>query len=476
MSLNLDKKPETLTLEIKFCIMYASMSAREKKENLLSSWKEIAAYLDCNERTCRRWEKRYGLPVCRIDLTSKTRVYSYKEELDKWLRERFNSKSVSQSRITRHFRLNKKIYLFLFIILFGIASIAFVVIKTSKISTPADFRIENSKLIILDQKGKELWRYDTEIKNLLDENEYRSHFQIRRRNVNPPFDMLLPYLIIEDINQDGKKEVLFCTHTQDRYGGGFLFCFGHKGDLLWRFKAGRKIKFGQKNYSSDFWIRGFITNDFDHDGRHGIVLISNAVGFFPTQLVFLNAEGKILGEYWNSGQFSGLILKDINADGKKEIIVPGINNEYGKACLLVFDSTLVNGSSPQNNPEFICEELEAGSEIYYILFPRTEVDLIEYPLNSITEIALLDDEKILVTTDISAIIYIFNYDLQPEEVRLSHTFKKKYKTLQLEGIIEKELNEQECKKTLMNGILYYDGEKWTYRHAMSNPWEVSDKY
>jgi len=61
------------------------MSAFKKKENLLSSWKEISAYLDCNDRTCRRWEKYYDLPIYRIDKKSKSRVYAYKEELDKWL-------------------------------------------------------------------------------------------------------------------------------------------------------------------------------------------------------------------------------------------------------------------------------------------------------------------------------------------------------------------------------------------------------
>jgi len=442
-----------------------------KKENLLASWKEIASYLDRDISTCRRWEKTHGLPVYRIDDKSKSSVFAYKDEIDKWLEDRL--KIVSRQRNVLSRIKWQKILYFILPIVFVISVLIFLVLSSN--SQPADFKIENSNLVILNEKGKELWQYDTGIKNLLDENEYRLHFQIRRRNVNPPFEMQLPYLIIEDINQDRKREVLFCTHTQDRYGGGVLFCFNHKGDLLWRFKAGRKIKFGQKNYSSDFWIRGFIADDLDNDGRNEIILISNVVGFFPTQLVVLNAERKILGEYWNSGQFSCVVLKDINADGKKEIIVSGINNEYGKACLIVFDSTSVKGSSPQNDPEFICKELEAGSEIYYILFPRTEVDLIENPVNSITEIDILDDERIMAMTDISVIIYIFNFNLQLDEVRLSHPFKQKYKIHQLEGKINEDLNEETCKKDLMNGLLYYDGKKWISQHAMSNPLKNSEK-
>jgi len=32
---------------------------KQKKENLLTFWKEIASYFDCNIRTCQRWEVKY---------------------------------------------------------------------------------------------------------------------------------------------------------------------------------------------------------------------------------------------------------------------------------------------------------------------------------------------------------------------------------------------------------------------------------
>jgi len=442
-----------------------------KKENLLASWKEIASYLDRNISTCRRWEKTHGLPVYRIDEKSKSSVFAYKDEIDKWLEDKLN-KVAHQRNYLSKIKWQKSLY-FIGPTIAVLTILFFIVLPYDP--QPADFKIQNSKLIILNENGKELWQYDTGIKNFIDENEYRSHFQIRRKNPNLPFDVLLPFLIIEDINQDGKREVLFCTHTQDRYGGGVLFCFNHKGDQLWDFKAGRKIKFGQRNYSSDFWIRGFLTDDLDNDGRHEIVLISNVVGFFPAQLVILDTEGEILGEYWNSGQFSDLALKDMNGDGRKEIIVATMNNEHGKASLIIFDSTSVNGSSPQNNPKYTCEELETGSQICYILFPRTEVDSIEHPQDNITEIDILDDDRIMVITKISTIIYIFNHDLRLEEARLSHTFKQKYKTYQLEGKIEKELNEEACRRDLMNGLLYYDGKNWTSQYAMSNPWNSPEK-
>lgn len=49
----------------------------------LDSWKEIAAYLKCSERSVRRWEEE-GLPVHRHPHKKRAGVYAYKVELDAW--------------------------------------------------------------------------------------------------------------------------------------------------------------------------------------------------------------------------------------------------------------------------------------------------------------------------------------------------------------------------------------------------------
>jgi hypothetical protein len=67
------------------------MTARRDNGDLLSSWKEIADYLGCEERTCRRWERNLGLPIHRMEGTTKSRVYAYKAELDSWRKQKLNS-------------------------------------------------------------------------------------------------------------------------------------------------------------------------------------------------------------------------------------------------------------------------------------------------------------------------------------------------------------------------------------------------
>ncbi|MGH9500408.1 MAG: hypothetical protein ACRD3L_14800 [Terriglobales bacterium] len=57
----------------------------------LSSWKEIAAFFDCDERTLRRWEKERGLPVHRTPGGAGGKVFAYTYELSAWLATPQNS-------------------------------------------------------------------------------------------------------------------------------------------------------------------------------------------------------------------------------------------------------------------------------------------------------------------------------------------------------------------------------------------------
>ena len=54
----------------------------------LSSWKEIAVYLDTSVRTAQRWEALEGLPVHRNEHSKSARVYALESELNAWRESR----------------------------------------------------------------------------------------------------------------------------------------------------------------------------------------------------------------------------------------------------------------------------------------------------------------------------------------------------------------------------------------------------
>jgi tetratricopeptide (TPR) repeat protein len=61
------------------------INRRSEANRRLDSWKEIAAFLDCGERTVKRWETERGLPVHRMPGSGRGRVSAYSAELSRWL-------------------------------------------------------------------------------------------------------------------------------------------------------------------------------------------------------------------------------------------------------------------------------------------------------------------------------------------------------------------------------------------------------
>jgi len=73
--------------------MTGETPARKEK---LESWKEIAAYLNRDVRTARRWEKDRGLPVRRFPGT-RPGVYALVADIDHWLNNGVNGRSGAQA-------------------------------------------------------------------------------------------------------------------------------------------------------------------------------------------------------------------------------------------------------------------------------------------------------------------------------------------------------------------------------------------
>ena len=77
-------------------------------EDLLNSWREIAAYFDCSVGTVRRWEKSKGLPVHRDRRQNLVWIYAYRWELEHWgqagASHRASHRARSQAPWPRHRR------------------------------------------------------------------------------------------------------------------------------------------------------------------------------------------------------------------------------------------------------------------------------------------------------------------------------------------------------------------------------------
>ena len=100
-------------------------------EKPLQSWKEIAAYLEREPRTARRWEKTQGLPVRRHGDSSRASVYAYPSELDAWRAAGKPKVAIEQTETAR-------VYLRPLLAIASMGLIAAIVVLQGPILNPLD--------------------------------------------------------------------------------------------------------------------------------------------------------------------------------------------------------------------------------------------------------------------------------------------------------------------------------------------------
>ncbi len=433
------------------------MATTNSKDDRLNSWKEIAAFLDCDERTCYRWEKSLSLPVHRLDIEKKSRVFAYRSELEAWLKNRSGGPVPAPARRAR-------LWIIVPVAAVMIALALLLVVFLPRLGpgsrTPADFRIEGSELVILNKKGGELWRWDSGLENLANEARYRGRFQSRR---STSIWTHLPFLAIKDLDADGRPEVLFTTKTDDEFGEGLLVCLDASGRERWRFQAGRTMTYGERMYSPDYRINGIETADLDGDGRPEILLPSYHNNDFPCRFVVLGLDGRLQAEYWNSGQVVDLAVHDFDGDGRPELLLSGVNNEYRKPFLALFETDDIRGGSPQLDPAYRGRDVPPGSQKLYILLPRTDIALARSPMESVSVIHLLGNDRIeAVVGDApfdAPLYFEFDFGLKTGRVRGSHAFEKAHRELLAAGKISSRLDAAYY-RALEKDILSWNGSAW----------------
>lgn len=71
---------------------------------VLTSWKEIAAYLGKGVRTVQRWEKDFGLPIRRPTSSDKSAIIARTRDLDAWVAMRCSVRGLPDGEALGNFR------------------------------------------------------------------------------------------------------------------------------------------------------------------------------------------------------------------------------------------------------------------------------------------------------------------------------------------------------------------------------------
>jgi hypothetical protein len=449
-------------------------------DDRLVSWKEISAHLGIDERTCQRWEKKHGLPVRRIESAAKSRVFAYKTELDAW-RARMSGPNGSipesdskapQPPAASRSRGKLPLWGIGALVILG-AALFLGLARPFADRIPAGFRIDGPRLIITNKAGRELWDYDTKLENLQNEALYRLYFQKDRLITNPDntSKTLEPLLLIKDLDGDGRREVLFAPVTTNDLGTGQLILLDNQGQVRWLHPPAPPVRVGSRDFVGGYVTSVVEVRDLNGDGRLEIIWCSYARGEYPTRTLLLDAADRVLGEYWNAGQFNEIDFADLNGDGREEILLAGQNEEYQCPCFVVLDTADMKGGSPQS-PAYRFAETPPSREKAYLLFPLTPVDRLAGPGTTFDLLDVLEGGVLQLTSSVSGIQYYFDYSLGLIKTNAPDNYERIYQERFRAGLIREPFQKDRIERELSAGIRYFDGRtgQWASRPAMSYPW------
>jgi hypothetical protein len=308
----------------------------------LTSWKEIAAYLQVSVRTAQGWERERGLPVKRLP-GSRSRVAINLADLERW-----RSSVPAAIPEPPSPRRPSLLLLAILAVLLPAASAA-VWLAVRPPPQPASFRLDGSALVVFDSGGRELWR----------------------KAFGGPLIQKMDYGVqmtwLGDLDGDRRNEVLFIPLVAGSAESP-LICYTDRGAEKWRFQPGREVATRGHSISRSFAAAAFAV--FPLGGRNVVALASNHYLHFPAQVALLTADGGLLGEYWHSGHLVTLAAADLDGDGVHEIYAGGINNAQRAATLVALDPRDLVGASAED-PEFQLLGFPPATEQVRLFFPRT---------------------------------------------------------------------------------------------------------
>lgn len=238
---------------------------------------------------------------------------------------------------------------------------------------PKFARLEGSALVIMNAEGKELWR-KTFPEGIGPESYY------------PQF--LHTGVLFADLDGRGRTSVLF-VYLPPAPGphSSTLICYSDQGKEKWRWTPGKDLP-ELLGDPATYRTAALAVLKPTGDKPTRIVAASSHAVWWPSQIAILDANGKLLSEYWHSGHLDSMAVADLEGEGKQEIVAVGVNNDYLQATLVVLDADRIFGASAEVRPQFQIHGLGAAQERLRLLFPRSDLNKALFSYNMASDLTV----------------------------------------------------------------------------------------
>jgi hypothetical protein len=397
----------------------------------LTAWKEIAAYLGVSVRTAQILEKEQDLPVRRMG-GPRGRVSTTIAQLESWKRRNAVSASPepSPAPAPRNPIAPTRPAWALWGAVFVVLVLGAIAARSRLAAgNPASWHLEHDSLVVVDQRGREVWR---KVFPPLAGDAYRLHSS----NLG----------WIGDLDGDSSNEVLFVPVPRESQSVSVpLICYSANGTELWRYATDRAVASGRGRFAAVYSTLGFAVTPIRQGQENGIVLVNNHNAYYPSQVALLSATGSILREYWHNGVFFLINLADLDNDSANEIYLAGINNPYRSATLVVLDVDRFGGAARDSErTEYNLIGLPPPVERARIILPRTCISRANDPWASIFRMWVRHDEIVVETNERLknplSILHHLSPDLNRHDAILGDAYRQEHRRLLQSG----EIDEKSC--------------------------------
>lgn len=348
-----------------------------------------------------------------------------------------------------------------------------ILLRPVKDTNPAYAKIKNEALSVYNTNHEVLWTKNA--KGMPDDSSY---VIVREDEMYKG----TPYAFgVIDIDGDGTKEVLIAgpnpSKMDRQFSNDTVYCFNANGTLRWKQGMGSGIKFGTIDFSkrTSWQIRRFLPVRRSAKEKMQLFVIGYVAQLWPSKLAELDPlTGNELQSYWHAGNLGVVLTSDIEGDGRRELVLAGVNNLLNAACVIVFDPANLHGVGP-TTPEFFPKELSKGTEKYYLLLPRTSYGkaLAHPPYNGVS-ILTTSEQNVISLLTIEAlgsdwqggIVYSFDEKMKITYALGNDLFVTNFPKAREQGLLHEELNSTYY-ENLKNSLLYWDGEKFVKEAVMN---------
>ena len=390
---------------------------------LLSSWKEIAAYLGVNVRTAQKWEAERGLPVRRLP-GGRGRVLVSVEELDAWLQAPREAEPPAAAGGAGSRRSFGRVGILVGVLLSALAVVGALFLSPRRV--PAGWRVVADALVVVDVHGRELWtkRFGYAL------SDYQ-RFAVWGLNMG----------WVGDLDSDGEPEVVFLAHPRSG-GNPMVYCYSRSGDVRWSFQPGQAAHGFPEELRPPYNPENLLV--FRVRGAARIAIASVHHTWYPSQIALLSGEGKLLGEYWHSGHLHRLAVTDASRDGKPLLFAGGIANGYRRAALVALDPERMGGVSREESPEYQLPGTPA-QEVARVLFPRSCINRAKDPFNQVMTLHVTPSDLMVGVREESdapaVVMHRFTTDGRYKGAGLSSRFVARHNELEHAKVLDHRLDE-----------------------------------